>query len=269
MIKAAVLGKPIGHSLSPLVHGLIYEHLGIDHRYEKFELDQQEAKGFIKNRFANDEDSWSGFSLTMPLKEIGFELGMEVDSDAFRAHSINTITRQGCFNTDITGLRRVFRIQGVNPPEVIILGSGATARSVLVAIESLEDLSRTSIYRRSDSRDHLLPISSERRVSLRALSELGDRHIGPEVLLISTLPASAQQEVSPQLVGFEGTLLDISYSPWPSILAGVVEGSVISGLPVLVAQAIDQARLFSGLAFDEDQLYRSILLSTIQQITRR
>lgn len=269
MIRAAVIGKPIAHSLSPLVHGLIYEALGLEYQYEKHELDQVEALSFIEQVFDAHEESWSGLSLTMPLKEIGFECGKEVDPSAVRAHSINTITQHGCFNTDISGLERVFRIQGIDPKEVIVLGGGATARSVLVAIESLKNLSHLTVYRRSAVRDRLLSKASEIPLLIKDLSEFGERLMSSDLFLISTLPASAQPEVSARLLGFEGTLLDISYAPWPSVFAGVVEGDVISGLPVLVAQAIDQARLFTGLKFDEDELYQSVLLSTIRRITTK
>ena len=269
MIRAAVLGKPISHSLSPIVHGLIYEALGIQYQYERYELDVGTAPHFIRNAFDHVEEGWTGFSLTMPLKEIGFDMSREVDPIAIRSHSINTITREGCFNTDVTGLQRVLRMQNVVSDEVIILGNGATARAVLIAIESMANLSRVTVYRRSESRDVLLTGASRYPLVIKDLSELGRRHLGSEVLLVSTLPSIAQLEVSSHLLGFEGTLLDISYAPWPSVLAGVVEGSVISGLPVLVAQAIDQARIFTAMDFDEDELYRSVLISTIQRITAR
>ena len=98
MIRAAVLGKPITHSLSPLVHGLIYEELGLEHEYTRFELDVTEAITFLREEISK---GWSGFSLTMPLKEVGFALDLPVDELASRARSINTITPPGSFITDI------------------------------------------------------------------------------------------------------------------------------------------------------------------------
>lgn len=267
MIKAAVLGKPIAHSLSPLVHGLIYKELGLTYSYGRFELDEKEAKNFIEDCFSSPDSGWSGFSLTMPLKEVGFELEMEVDSEARIAHSINTITPQGCFNTDVSGLRRVFLHEELKPTEVVILGNGATARSAIVAVQSFLELSYVSVFRRSERRDALLPDSLKFPLKLNHLSNLGTRHLDSDVLVISTLPASTQSEISERLAGFEGTLIDFSYSPWPSVFAGVVKGKVISGLPILVAQAIDQARIFTGLTFDENPLYKSVLLSTAATIS--
>lgn len=270
MIRAAVLGKPIAHSLSPLVHGVIYRELGLDYSYERIELDQDEAKAFLPEalRLKKSElGTWSGFSLTMPLKEVGFELDLPIDAEARAAYSINTITSEGCFNTDISGLRRVIRNEKINANEAVILGNGATSRSVLLALDVLPSLKRIDIYRRSESRDSLLPRGLNVESFVHPIADLGLRHLGEDVLLISTIPATAQHEVSERLAGFEGTLIDISYSPWPSLLAGVVSGRIVSGLPMLVAQAVDQARIFSGLSFDEEEMYRVALLSTVRSLS--
>jgi shikimate dehydrogenase len=267
MIKAAVLGKPISHSLSPLVHGLIYQELGIDHSYLRFEVDELEAEALIRRSFSSTDELWNGFSLTMPLKEVGFSLDLPIDAEAREARAINTITPEKCFNTDISGFRRVLLAEHVDFNEIVILGNGATARSALIAVDTLNDVSRITVFRRNSKNDPLLPINRRSSVSVKAIDDLGKRHLGSDVLVISTLPSSAQPSFSERMIGFEGTLVDVSYSPWPSTLAGVVAGSVISGVPLLVAQAVDQARIFSGLSFDLDSIYRSVLLSTVQRIT--
>lgn len=269
MIRAAVLGKPVSHSLSPLVHGLIYRELGLDYQYDRIEADENQAHQLIKNSFASsadDQQPWSGFSLTMPLKEVGFSHDLPVEDRAAEAHAINTITAAGSFNTDIPGLMRVFAEESVTANQVALLGNGATARSALIALDNLPTVESITIFRRNDSRDHLLPLARRAAARTKSLAELAGSFLGSTTLLISTLPATAQESISASVAGFEGTLIDFSYAPWPSTLAGVVKGHVISGLPILVSQAVDQAQIFTGLDFDALSMYRTILPSTVRAI---
>jgi shikimate dehydrogenase len=266
MIRAAVLGKPVHHSLSPLVHGLIYRELGLEHHYGTFEVDEAEAMKLIEESFSDPKVQWNGFSLTMPLKEVGFSLPLAIDSRAFEARSINTITPGGSFNTDISGLERVLRVEGIESKSAIVLGSGATARSTLIALDSLHSVEQVTLFRRSDHRDAELPLKRRVPVSVKPFSDLSEAVLGRESLIVSTLPGGSQIEISKALSGFSGTLVDFSYSPWPSRLAVVVKGVVISGLSILVSQAVDQAKIFSGADFDADEMYRKVLLSTIESL---
>jgi shikimate dehydrogenase len=255
MIRAAVLGKPVHHSLSPLVHGLIYRELGLEHHYGTFEVDEAEAMKLIEESFSDPKVQWNGFSLPLAI-----------DSRAFEARSINTITPGGSFNTDISGLERVLRVEGIESKSAIVLGSGATARSTLIALDSLHSVEQVTLFRRSDHRDAELPLKRRVPVSVKPLSDLGEAVLGRESLIVSTLPGDSQIEISKALSGFSGTLVDFSYSPWPSRLAVVVKGVVISGLSILVSQAVDQAKIFSGADFDADEMYRKVLLSTIESL---
>jgi shikimate dehydrogenase len=259
MIKAAVLGKPIGHSLSPLVHGNIYRILGLEYEYTRIELDEVSAKEFLLRELSRD---WNGFSLTMPLKEVGLDLGLPIDHLAIRAHAVNTITSDGAFNTDASGLARVLRSDGCSFSEVVIIGNGATARSSLLGLELLGFEGRIKIVRRNPSKDQLLPQIFECHIEKYSFEEEWSSNLVDDCLVISTIPSSAQKEISQILLEFEGSLLDFTYSPWPSTLAGVVSGRVISGLPILVAQAIDQATYFTGMEFDKDEMFSEVLSST-------
>ena len=91
MIKAAVLGSPISHSLSPLLHNSAYEQLGFKGRYEAIEVN---AGGLAKFMDGRDE-TWTGFSLTMPLKEEAVTYAQHVDELAKRINSANTLYRDG------------------------------------------------------------------------------------------------------------------------------------------------------------------------------
>lgn len=259
MIKAAVLGKPISHSLSPLVHGAIYQVLGLPYEYTRIELDQDSARNFLRQELSRD---WSGFSLTMPLKEVGFNLDLPIDDLALRARSINTLTPAGAFNTDASGLARVLKTEGTSFSKVIIIGNGATARSSLLGLELLGFKGTIAILRRNTLKDQLLPEIEGCELRLISLEDEWGRTLDDQTLLLSTIPSSAQREISEQILGFKGTLLDFTYSPWPSKFAGGAVGKVISGFPILVAQAIDQAYYFTGSEFDRESMYKEILSST-------
>lgn len=266
MIKAAVLGKPVAHSLSPLVHGLIYQKLGVEYSYQRLEHDETTAYEFILQGLNTGE--WSGFSLTMPLKEVAFSLNLACDPLALAAHSVNTITPGRAYNTDVTGMVRVLGESETNFESVAIIGSGATSRSIVVALDQLNaqgrKIGQLEVFRRSIRGDALLRSASGLEITFSEINLLqpGRGH----TLIFSTIPSSAQSEISSQLRGFEGTLFDITYAPWPSQFASVVRGRTISGLSLLVAQAVDQAALFTGLNFDREDMYQEIKISTAREI---
>lgn len=262
MIKAAVLGKPVAHSLSPLVHGEIYRRLGLQYSYQRLEHDEVSAMKFLTEAFESGD--WSGFSLTMPLKEVAFSLNLACEPRAVAAYSVNTITPGRGFNTDITGLLRVFEHAKSGLGDVAIIGSGATARSVLVTLSELkrkgQAVGEVKVFRRSSSRDSLLLGASEIDLELSDLQDFVDGRSFQSV--ISTVPSMAQGELVDSMTGFGGLFFDVTYSPWPSPVAQVATGEVISGLSLLVAQAVDQAALFTGLDFNRDEMYHEVKDST-------
>ena len=90
MIKAAVLGSPISHSLSPLLHATAYKELGIEASYDAIEVKAGGLADFLESKDA----SWTGFSLTMPLKEEVIDFTSNVDALAARIKSANTLFRK-------------------------------------------------------------------------------------------------------------------------------------------------------------------------------
>jgi shikimate dehydrogenase len=269
MIKAAVLGKPIGHSLSPIVHGFIYQNLDLGYEYSKIELDGEGALKFLPKALeerGSDGYSWSGFSLTMPLKEVGFDLDLKVDSYARRSISINTIIRGKGFNTDVTGALRVLQERKISPKKVLIMGNGATARSMVIVIEELSEIVKESISitiaRRNSNKDQFFTEKNNGDMEFILISELSSHSLQSYDLVISTLPAGAADSIAEIFEGYGGAIFDLSYQPWPSVIAGNARGAVISGIDLLVAQAVDQAAIFSGMEFDRDLIFRQTLLST-------
>src|ERR1019366_7135015 len=136
MIKAAVLGSPIGHSLSPALQKQAYEILGVPASYGAIELIPEHAEEFFEMAVL---DEWTGFSLTMPLKEAIFDLNFNVDPIALRMRSANTLIKENdtffATSTDRTGFIRLF--ESIEPRRAAIIGGGGTARAALGALDGM------------------------------------------------------------------------------------------------------------------------------------
>jgi shikimate dehydrogenase len=136
MIRGAVLGSPISHSLSPILHRTAYEKLAIDGQYEAIDVTSENLEKFMLSR----DDSWTGFSLTMPLKEKALAIADEVDPLALRIQSANTLVRSSkgwrALSTDVNGFTESLAAAGViDFNRIIILGSGATARAAAASCD--------------------------------------------------------------------------------------------------------------------------------------
>ncbi|MFF3150444.1 shikimate dehydrogenase, partial [Streptomyces sp. NPDC057927] len=135
--RAAVLGSPIAHSLSPVLHRTAYRELGLgDWSYDRFEIDEEALPGF----FEDLGPEWAGLSLTMPLKRAVIPLLDEVSETASSVEAVNTVLftedgRRVGDNTDIPGMVAALRERGIEQVDsAAILGAGATASSALAAL---------------------------------------------------------------------------------------------------------------------------------------
>lgn len=133
MRQLAVLGSPIKHSKSPLIHRAAYRVMGLDWEYRRVECVADELESFLTQL----DDSWLGLSLTMPLKERAFQLAGSLDKVAQRSGVVNTLVRndQGWFgaNTDVQGLAMALNEHGCDLTHTVVFGSGATAISAILA----------------------------------------------------------------------------------------------------------------------------------------
>ncbi|WP_030143459.1 shikimate dehydrogenase [Mycetocola saprophilus] len=252
----AVFGSPIDHSRSPDLHRAAYARLGLeDWDYGRREVGEAELAGIL----AGLDESWRGLSLTMPLKGESFRIAAERDENAILTGAVNTLllvpgeAPRG-FNTDIAGIADAVRgLVGENPlPRggVDILGGGATAASALVAAARLGAHAVRVFARTPDRAAHLEPIADALGITLE-IRRFDQYVVAADTdLVISTLPGGASSGiVFPADLRARTILFDVAYSPWPSALASewVAEGGiVVSGLEMLVRQALIQVRIFVG-----------------------
>ena len=242
--KFAVLGSPIEHSKSPQIHSAAYQVLGLDWSYSRFEVKAQELEPFL-----NAHSDFDGFSLTMPLKERALELADKSNEDANLTGVANTLLRVddgwSAFNTDVFGIEQALgqlEISAIR--EIALYGSGATARSAVVACSRLFPGSTLVIHARN--REAASELSAfARQLDLEArLAEVRDQ-TAPD-LTISTLPPGVWASLATKPLP-SGVLFDVAYNPWPSVAATEWQQKgfeTISGIQMLIWQAIAQIRIF-------------------------
>ena len=247
--RAAVLGSPIAHSLSPALHRAAYASLGLDWTYEAIEVDEGALPAFI----AGLDDSWAGLSLTMPLKQAVITLLDDVDPEARALRSVNTVLPHGDgwrgTNTDVYGMTQALIECGLDsaPTTATILGAGATARSAVAALLRLGAPAITVCARRHEAAMDVVELAREFGLEAYAHDLTPRRDLVHADVLVSTLPGDAAQDWAAIAGSGGGALLDASYHPWPTPLAAAWRsGRVASGRDMLLWQAVDQVRLMTG-----------------------
>lgn len=251
--RAAVLGSPIGHSLSPVLHRAAYQRLGLPGRsYEAFDVDEAALPTFIAGL---DAGEWCGLSLTMPLKRAVIPLLDTVSHAALTVDAVNTLvfaddgTRSG-ENTDVPGLVAACAERGITSADsAAVLGGGATAASALAALrEIVRD--GVDIYVRSASRaEEVLSVAARLGIELRVHSWADAGTALASALVVNTTPAGAADELADRVTKPVGTLFDVIYHPWPTRLAAAWQhagGTVLGGLDLLIHQAALQVELMIG-----------------------
>jgi shikimate dehydrogenase len=245
---AAVLGHPVGHSLSPVLHRAAYSQLGLDWRYDAVDVEEVGLAGFLDGLGPD----WAGLSLTMPLKRAVLPLLDTASELVSVVGAANTVVlepggRVG-HNTDVLGMVQALHGIAAQPGPAVVLGGGATAASALAALAELGCPGAVVHARRPEATAGLSTVAE--RLGLR-LEVRGwpDRLPGrPQAsIVVSTVPASAGANLA--VPSEPGWLLDVSYSPWPPALVSAWAaqgGHAVAGDEMLLHQAVEQVRLMTG-----------------------
>lgn len=294
--RAAVLGKPVAHSLSPVLHGAAYEALGLSGwSYERIELAGEDLAGFV----AGLGPEWVGLSVTMPGKRAALEFA-DVATDRARAvGAANTLVRTAAGTwradcTDIDGVRgalcEVAGFDGPGDGTGVILGAGGTAAAAVGAFAEL-GLRRVRLVVREPARAEQT-VASARQAGLTVDVLRWDeadfaKLAGECAALVSTVPAGAVRDHAPELARAR-CLLDVIYDPWPTPLAEAVAsrdgqppghtsggnpsvarpdarlpgerygGRLATGLDMLLHQAFGQVEQFTGSAAPREAMRRAV-----------
>lgn len=243
--RAAVLGSPVAHSLSPALHRSAYAALGLDARYDAVELGRGELAGFLDGC----GPEWRGLSLTMPLKEEAVLVAAHGDELTELLGVANTLVpgHDGwrATNTDVVGI--VNALEGVIAERAVIVGAGASARSALAAMDRLGVGIVEVVARRLEQAGDCAQLGSALGLQMSVACLETGTQISDAELCIVTMPPHAADAID--VTGSCGTLLDIAYDPWPSRIATVWlqhGGRVVPGHEMLLQQAAEQVRLMTG-----------------------
>ncbi|MGC5662611.1 shikimate dehydrogenase [Micromonospora sp. WMMD723] len=260
-MRAAVLGKPIAHSLSPVIHNAGYVAAGLDGwSYTRIECGAQELPALVTGL----GPEWAGLSVTMPGKEAALAVAATASPVAAAVGAANTLVRRpdGSWyadNTDVTGMVDVLTGAGVRPgATVTVLGAGGTARAALAAAARLGATEVTVVARRAEAVAQLRPVASAVGVELvpAAWSDAA-AHTRAD-LVVSTVPKGVADPVATGVDWGPSTVLfDALYDPWPTPLAASAQAAgrrVVSGLDLLLAQAVGQFSQFTGVPAPVDAM---------------
>jgi shikimate dehydrogenase len=251
--RAAVIGSPVAHSLSPVLHGAAYRALGLDWTYERVECDEAGVPALV----AGLDASWAGLSVTMPGKRAALAVATSATDRAALVGAANTLVRvpdgwrADC--TDVDGVEGALRVAGgfTGGSRGVLLGAGGTATAALVAFAAM-GLSDVSLVVRDPARAGEAVACAE-RVGLRlpvvawASADFAALASDSDVL-VSTVPTSATEPIADALAEAP-CLLDVIYHPWPTPLGLAVLSrgrTMATGLDMLLHQAFGQVEQFTG-----------------------
>ncbi|MBS4875867.1 MAG: shikimate dehydrogenase [Actinomyces sp.] len=262
MTWAAVIGSPIEHSLSPVIHRAAWAQIGIDGwEYRRLEQDADSLPRFIGGLGGD----CAGLSVTMPCKQAVMPLLDAIDPLASAVGAVNTVVPSSGilagFNTDVTGIASAIRracsqADRVLPTSAVVLGARATASSALAALGELGIVTSTVAARRFGGPGSVVAASSRLGVSIDQVlwtdRDAVLRAVSGADLVISTLPAGVADPLAEHMTVREGQiLLDVIYSPRETALRSAFErngGIVAEGTDMLIFQAAAQVQLMTGRA---------------------
>ena len=248
-MRCALIGDPAGHSLSPAIHRAGYATSGLDWTYEAISVAPDELDSFVRGVL--DDPAWAGLSVTAPHKEAICAYG-EPDHVTSLVGAGNTLVKHPrgatIHNTDVPGFVRAWRAHGAPPlRSAAIVGNGATARSLMVAMAGLDVQEVVVLARRHERAAALMDLGMALGVATQVV-EMAEP-IGGLDLLASTVPAAATRPHAEAWAAAAHVLFDVVYDPWPTPLGEAAARAgrlALNGLDLLAGQAVDQFHLLTG-----------------------
>jgi shikimate dehydrogenase len=253
VINAAVLGSPIAHSLSPLLHSLAYEYLGAQARYEAIEVKSEQLQDFLANTDKN------ALSLTMPLKEEALSVSHVISDIAQRITSGNTLSLSdgvwSLTSTDVLGFDFSLEMHSIKEIEtVLIIGAGATARAAVASVSKIAK----SVLVVTRNPDRISAMNQASTANVTYLPWELTNQLNTADLVINTTPQNAADYFVTNIENPHGAFFEVLYNPWPTALSNVWAQSanlVIDGLDLLIHQGISQVEIFAGVTVDRQELH--------------
>ena len=252
--RAAVIGSPVAHSLSPVLHNAAFAALGLsDWEYTRVESTADEVPSLV----AGLDSTWAGLSVTMPNKRAALAVATAATSRAVQVGAANTLVPVDggwrADNTDVDGVLGALRASCgfTSGTRAVLLGAGGTANAALVALASV-GVRAVSLVVRSVSRAAEAESCASRLGLALDLVTWDDADFADLAsscdVLVSTVPPDATEPIAAALAEAP-SVLDVIYHPWPTPLARAVDArgrTLATGLDMLLHQAFGQSEQFTG-----------------------
>jgi len=271
MKKYTLIGHPLGHSMSPFIHGKLFDLKGREVSYTCTDISPEELsnnKDFLRNEFV-------GYNITIPHKVAIIPFVDKMDISAEKYNSINCIanTENGSigYNTDCDGFLRSLEINNIQlNGKVLLLGCGGVGR--MMAIESISHGAELTIAIIEEARDMCNTLLSElsekfpnAKVNVVLMNDISGKF---DVLINSTpvgmFPKVANCPVSDEVISNCGAVFDAVYNPIETELIKKFKSQgkiAVGGMAMLVLQAVKAHEIWDGDTYSNDEINEIIRLS--------
>lgn len=266
----AVLGDPIGHSMSPLMHNDLFSYYDIDAHYLPFQVKSEALEDAVIGLKAIGA---AGFNVTVPHKSAIIPFLDEVDELALSIGAVNTVVNEGGklkgYNTDglgfLTGLQPYF--PSITTQKVLIIGAGGAARAIYFTIaknspKKVDIANRTVEKALKLVEDCPFPAASK-AISLEAASrDLGDYNLIIQTTMIGMAPKITEQPITLNNLNEQAMVCDIIYNPLETQFlqeAKLREARVQNGLDMFVYQGALAFERWTGIFPDVERMKKNVL----------
>ncbi len=263
MKRVALIGHPVGHSVSPAFQNAAFEHTGVAARYEAIDV---LGDGLPRLISSLREPEWLGANVTVPHKQAVFRLVDEVDDVAYRVGAVNTVVnRDGrlyATNTDVAGFVRSVEAAGVqlSGANTLVLGAGGSARAVVYGLTSCGARVRIASRRAERTRE----LASHARTAVPAATIDGIEWRGQDLLAVAREcdvivnctpmgmlhgPAEHASPLPREAFHAGQWVVDLVYNPPRTPLltiAAAAGATAIAGLEMLVHQGAGSFEAWTG-----------------------
>ncbi|MDO5457639.1 MAG: shikimate dehydrogenase [Atopococcus tabaci] len=256
-----LFGYPLGHSMSPMIHKIIYEKMGIDAAYKLFEVEEEYLAQALDSLKILDI---RGANVTIPYKKKVIPLLDQISPKAEKLQAVNTIkNKDGIlegYNTDYDGVVRTFERQGwtVQNQSVYILGTGGASQA---AAHALQDQGGwVTLVSRSPDKKNIFPV-----IDYQTLEEV-EGNILVNTTPIGMPPKIDQSPVSDQIVSQFDIIFDATYDKVDNKLLKTARSlgkECVNGLEMLVGQAIAAVEIWEDISIDDSVM--DDILSHVQK----
>ena len=263
----AVIGSPIGHTISPFINQRMFDIAKVSADYEAYDVSTYDLTTIFPSLCKLD-----GYNVTLPHKYAIVPYLDELSKKALKYRSVNTIMNKDGksfgYTTDPAGFLKSLEYEKIDlKGRVVIIGAGGVAR--ILAYESVLAGCATVIAARPTGLKNAANLAGDiKSNTIRPQIEtcLIDHLKGPIDLLINATPCGMypktdEMAVSDEIVKSSSVVFDCIYNPYRTKLLNVAKSygiKTISGLPMLVLQAAEAHKIWTGAEFSQDDISQII-----------